>query len=419
MALTSSPEHPQPLRAIVGATKTWVERLGAVWVEGQIIELKRRAGLTQFLTLRDTAEDISVSVTTTAAVLDAAGPLVEGTVVAAWVKPTVWAASGRLSFECRDLRPTGEGRLLAAIEQRKRMLQAEGLFDPALKRRLPFLPRLIGLVTGAGSAAEKDVIENTLRRWPAARFDVRHTLVQGPQAVGQVIEAVAALDAAEGVDVIVIARGGGSLEDLLPFSDEALVRAVAACVTPVVSAIGHDIDNPILDLVADVRASTPTDAAKLIVPDAAEQARLVGQTRNRLRHAIASRIDADARRLADLRSRPVLRDPAAIVDVHVRNVADLRRRSTRAAQAMLVVQNERVGQLVSRARALSPNATVSRGYAILAHDGATVTSVADVRVGDAVDARVADGHLHLTVSAPHTTPPQAPPPQAPTPQEQP
>ncbi|MGB7963559.1 MAG: exodeoxyribonuclease VII large subunit, partial [Propionicimonas sp.] len=188
MALPSSPDAPQPLRVIVNTTKDWVERLGPVWVEGQLIEIKRRAGgVTQFLTLRDQLAEVSVTLSTPTAVLDSAGPLVEGTVVAAWVKPTVWTKSGSLTFECRELRPSGEGRLLAAIEQRKRMLQAEGLFNPVLKRRLPLLPRRIGLITGAGSAAERDVVENIARRWPAAVLEVRHTLVQGAQAVEQIV----------------------------------------------------------------------------------------------------------------------------------------------------------------------------------------------------------------------------------------
>ncbi|MFZ0529859.1 MAG: exodeoxyribonuclease VII large subunit, partial [Propionicimonas sp.] len=309
--LASSPEQPQPLRAVVAATKSWVERLNPIWVEGQLIEIKRRSGtVTQFLTMRDTLAEVSVTLSTSSAVLDAAGPLTEGTVVAAWVRPTVWSKSGSLTFECRELRPSGEGRLLAAIEQRKRMLQAEGLFDPALKKRLPFLPRRIGLVTGAQSAAERDVVENIGRRWPAAVLEVRHALVQGPQAVEQLIAAIRSLDAAAEVDVIIIARGGGSLEDLLPFSDEALVRAVFGCRTPVVSAIGHETDTPIVDLVADLRASTPTDAAKRVVPDAATETANLTAAIGRVRQAFTHRVGLEERRLAELRSRPVLRDPA-------------------------------------------------------------------------------------------------------------
>ena len=399
MALTSSPEQPQPLRAVVAATKNWVERLSPIWVEGQLIEIKRRAGVTQFLRMRDTLAEVSVTLSTSQAVLDAAGPLTEGTVVAAWVKPTVWSMSGSLTFECRELRPSGEGRLLAAIEQRKRMLQAEGLFDPARKQRLPFLPRRVGLVTGAQSAAERDVTENIARRWPAAVVETRHSLVQGPAAVEQLIDAIRALDTHAEVDVIIVARGGGSLEDLLPFSDEALARAVFACRTPVVSAIGHETDTPILDLVADVRASTPTDAAKRVVPDAAAEAQLVASALGRVRTAIVGRLDAETRRLADLRSRPVLRDPSAILTGHNERLQQARERLARAIDARLREEQVGLRHAIERVRALSPQATLQRGYAILTDtDEGTVDRVAATEPGAALIARLADGRLGLTVT---------------------
>lgn len=399
MALTSSPEHPQPLRTIVAATKDWVERLNPIWVEGQLIEIKRRSGPTQFLVMRDTLMEVSVSISTSQAVLDAAGPLTEGTVVAAWVKPTVWTKNGALTFECRELRPSGEGRLLAAIEQRKRMLQAEGLFDPARKRRLPFLPRRIGLITGAGSAAERDVVTNVANRWPAAVIETRHTLVQGPLAVEQIIEALRSLDAAYDVDVIVIARGGGSLEDLLPFSDESLARAVFTCGTPVVSAIGHETDTPIIDLVADVRASTPTDAAKRVVPDAAEQAQQVALAIGRVRQAIVARVQTEQRRLDDLRSRPVLRDPSASVDGHVERLVLARERLNRALDTRLREEAIGLAHTIERVRGLSPRATLQRGYAILTDaDGAGVTTVTATRPQATLTARLADGSLGLVVT---------------------
>ncbi|MGC3994196.1 MAG: exodeoxyribonuclease VII large subunit [Propionicimonas sp.] len=407
--LASSPEQPQPLRVVVNLTKEYVDRLNAVWVEGQLIEIKRRSGtVMQFLTLRDTLAEVSVSISTTQAVLDAAGPITEGTVVAAWVKPTLWLKSGSLVFECRELRPSGEGRLLAMVEQRKRMLQAEGLFDVARKRRLPFLPRRIGLVTGAQSAAERDVVENIARRWPAAVVEVRHSLVQGPAAVEQLIEAIRSLDAAPEVDVIIVARGGGSLEDLLPFSDEALARAVFACRTPVVSAIGHETDTPILDLVADLRASTPTDAAKRVVPDAAAEAQLVARALGQVRSAIVARVDAESRRLGELRSRPVLRDPSAVIDGHAERLQLARERLARAVDARL--REERLGltHAIERVRGLSPRATLQRGYAILTDtEGRTVDRVAATSAGAALTARLADGHLDLAVTAvtedPHPT----------------
>lgn len=398
MALTSSPESPQPLRVIVGATKEWVERLNPVWVEGQLIEIKRRAGATQFLTLRDKLAEVSVRLSTSAMVLDQAGPLTEGTIVAAWVKPTVWVGSGQLTFECRELRPSGEGRLLAAIEQRKRMLQAEGLFAPDRKRRLPFLPRRIGLVTGADSAAERDVLENTARRWPAVRFEVRHAAMQGPAAVEQIMDALRVLEQHPEVDVIIVARGGGSLEDLLPFSDEALVRAVFALRTPVVSAIGHETDNPILDLVADLRASTPTDAAKRVVPDVTTELTGIAQARARSRQAVVNRIGHEQRRLAELRSRPVLRDPAASLTAHDERLAQLRGRLHRAAAAVLRDDARQVEHLISRIRAMSPQATLQRGYAIVSRGAETITSTAQTAPGEALTVQFVNGRIGVDVT---------------------
>ena len=399
MPLPNSPDSPQPLREIVRHTKEWVERLGAVWVTGQLIEIKRRAGATQFLTLRDTIADVSVRLSTSAAVLDAAGPLTEGTVVAAWVKPTVWMGSGQLTFECRELRPTGEGRLLAAIEQRKRMLQAEGLFSAERKRRLPFLPRRIGLVTAANSAAERDVLENVRRRWPAAQFEVRHAAMQGPFAVEQILGSLGELEADPEVDVVVIARGGGSLEDLLPFSDEALVRAVFAMRTPVVSAIGHETDTPILDLVADLRASTPTDAAKRIVPDVERELAGLAQARTRLFNAVATRVSHEQRRLAELRSRPVLRDPAAPVAAHQERLTGLRQRLQRAIAATVSAEARQVDHLISRVRAMSPQATLQRGYAIVSRDHTTITAVGQTGVGDRLTVQLVDGRIGVDVTS--------------------
>lgn len=399
MALTSSPEQPQPLRTVVAALKGWVERTGPVWVEGQVIQVKRRAGYAvHFLTLRDKLAEVSVQVSVSTAVLDAAGPVPEGTLVAAHVRATVFPGSGSLTFECRDLRPSGEGRLLAHLEQRKRALQAEGLFDPALKKRLPFLPRAIGLVTGKDSAAERDVTENVLRRWPGARIVTRHALVQGQQAVEQVTDALRALERSGEVDVIIIARGGGSLEDLLPFSDETLVRAVHACSVPVVSAIGHEPDVPILDLVADVRASTPTDAAKLVVPDAAEEARIIATGRDRLRDAVARRVRTEQDRLDALRSRPVLSDPSGAITLQSERLAEVRGRLRRGVERALEREGDFLASALARVRALSPRATLERGYAILTtDDGRTVASIHDVEPDETIVARLLDGDIAAAV----------------------
>lgn len=396
--MDSSPDQPQALGRVVQAVKGWVERCGNVWVEAQVIEINQRSGVTQFLTLRDVNAEVSASVTTTRAVLDAAGPITQGATVTALLRPTVWSTSARLSFQASEIRPSGEGRLLAQLEQRKRLLQAEGLFDPRRKKRLPFLPRGIGLVTGRDSAAERDVLSNVTNRWPGARIVVRHALVQGPGAAAEVMTALAALDADPEVDVIIIARGGGSLEDLLPFSDEGLVRAVAACRTPVVSAIGHEPDTPILDLVADLRASTPTDAAKRVVPDLADERRALDQTTARLRQAIGARVQHEQRWLDQVRTRPVLQDPTAGFAVHRERLDGLRARLDTAIDRRIEREETSLLHALQRVRAMSPKATLDRGYAILL-DGAgqSVGSVHEVDDGDDLLAYVADGQLVLEV----------------------
>ncbi|MDR0837257.1 MAG: exodeoxyribonuclease VII large subunit [Propionibacteriaceae bacterium] len=396
--LGGAAECPDSLAHVVDLLKGWVDRLGWIWVEAQVIELRRRAAPTQFLTLRDAGRNISASVTCSRAVLDAAGPLTEGTTVTARLKPRVWADRASLSFECSEIRISGEGRLLAMLEELKRKLQAEGLFDSLRKKRLPYLPRGIGLITGADSAAERDVLTNVWLRWESANILVRHTLVQGPSAAAEVMDALAAFDADERVDVIVIARGGGSLEDLLPFSDEGLVRAVAAARTPVVSAIGHEPDTPILDLVADLRASTPTDAAKRIVPDVAEERAGLEYALERLRGAVTARVAAEQASLDQLRSRPVLANPLAGFEVHFERMAALRDRLRSAAARAVADEQSAVTHTLAQVRAMSPMATLERGYAIVTSGDATsVTSVGDVRPGDAIGIYVADGEITANV----------------------
>ena len=384
---------------IARAVRGWVERLGAVWVEAQLIEINRRSGTrTIFLTLRDKLAEVSVSATVSPITLDSAGPLAEGATVVARIKPTFFESSGRFVFSCDAITPIGEGRLLARLEQTKRLLQAEGLFAPALKKSLPFLPRAVGLVTGAGSAAERDVVENARRRWPAVRIITRYALVQGPQACEQIIAAVEQLDRHPEVDVIVIARGGGSVEDLLPFSDEGLIRAVAACRTPVVSAIGHESDSPILDLVADHRASTPTDAAKRIVPDVADEAARVAQARQRMIQAVSGLVGRQQEFLNSLRSRPVLLDPAGSFARRYEQLADLRHRSDRAIGSTIGRESALVGHQLARVRAMSPQATLERGYSILLdQQGTAVRSVNQVTSEDDLLAQLADGQLMIKV----------------------
>jgi len=398
MAITSSPERPVPLREVATAVKGWVERLGTIWVSAQVIELSRKTGAIHFLTLRDTSEEVSVSVTLSTAVLDAAGSVSEGMAVTAQLKPTMWLKSGRLSYECFDLRPTGEGQLLAQIEHLKRLLHAEGLFDSKLKRRLPVLPHLIGLITAKDSAAERDVVVNVGLRWPAASIQTRYCLMQGSTSASQVIEAVADLDADPEIDVIVIARGGGSVEDLLPFSNEALARAVAAARTPIVSAIGHEVDTPVLDLVADLRASTPTDAARRIVPDAREEHDHLKHCRARMTAAVLSFVTTEQESLKQTLDRPVVRDPVSRFDVYSSQVMSLRLNLNKAASIRIDTELAQISKATALVHSLSPQSVLTRGYAILVDaDGATISSTKTAMIGSSLTALVRDGILAVTV----------------------
>ena len=260
-------------------------------------------------------------------------PLAQGARVVLQAKPVFWTQRGSLMLDARQIRPVGVGELLARVEHLKRLLASEGLFDVDRKRPLPFLPRTVGLICGRAGAAEKDVVENARRRWPTVRFAIREVAVQGGSAVQEVMAALQELDADPGVDVIVIARGGGSVEDLLPFSNEALIRAVAAARTPVVSAIGHDVDTPLLDHVADWRASTPTDAGKAVVPDAQAERHGIRQSRDRGRRAVHARIASERRHLTALRSRPVMARPVAMIDARRQELDALTDRAHRRVVA--------------------------------------------------------------------------------------
>ncbi|HEY7225699.1 MAG TPA: exodeoxyribonuclease VII large subunit [Micromonosporaceae bacterium] len=393
--------EPLPVRVVSQKIGAWITRLGWVWVDGQVAQITRRPGnQTVFLTLRDPAADISLTVTAHRDVLDAGAPgLAEGARIIAHARPDFYPNRGTLSLRADEVRQVGLGELLARLERLKKQLAAEGLFDPSRKRRPPFLPGRVGLVTGRASAAERDVLTNARRRWPAVEFRVIPVAVQGPSAVTQIVEALARLDEDPSVEVIILARGGGSVEDLLPFSDETLCRAVFACHTPVISAIGHETDVPLVDFVADVRASTPTDAAKRAVPDLSEEVLLVETARRRLDRAITQRIDREQQRLDALRSRPVLVAPTTLVDQHVLAVAGLRSR----AHVMLTHRLERaeseVAHTLARLRSLSPLATLERGYAVVRRvvDGAVVRAPGAVAVGEDLRVRLAEGELAARV----------------------
>ena len=399
MGLDNSAEAPLPVRTVARSIADWVGRLGRVWVEGQVTQLNRRPG-TVFLTLRDPVADVSLAVTCSRGVCEAViPPLSEGDRVVVHAQPLVHLLRGSLQLQALEIRPVGVGELLARLERLKGVLRAEGLFDADRKKPLPFLPRSVGLITGRASAAERDVLENARRRWPAVRFDVRAVAVQGHLAVQECIAAVVALDRAPEVDVIVIARGGGSVEDLLPFSDEALCRAVAACRTPVVSAIGHEPDSPLLDAVADVRCSTPTDAGKRVVPDYAEEVARVRQLRDRARRVATATVDRERARIDNLRSRPVLAEPATLIAGRAADVTALRARARRCTAAALDRAGHDLDHTRARVVALSPQATLKRGYAVVQDTaGSVLREPATVAAGDVLRIRLAAGELAATVS---------------------
>lgn len=395
MPAANSADTPWPVRTVARKIGEWVARLGEVWVEGQVTQLSTRSG-TCFLVLRDTSADISVSVTCRRDVLP--DPLGEGARVVLRARPDFYLGRGSLSLRATEIRPVGIGELLARLEKLKKLLAAEGLFDIGRKRQLPFLPRAVGLVTGRASAAERDVLTVARQRWPGVAFRVENCAVQGPNAAAEVIGAIRRLDADPDIEVVVVARGGGSVEDLLPFSDEALCRAVAACRTAVVSAIGHEPDSPLLDHVADVRAATPTDAAKRVVPDVVEEARRVGQLRDRLRRTTRARITAEQQWLDAARSRPVLADPGQLLRSRVADCDVVRDRLRRQIRQRVGAALTDLSHARARVTALSPAATLNRGYAVVQQqDGRVLLDEDDAASGDRLRVRLAIGRLDVTV----------------------
>lgn len=393
----NSAEQPWPVRSVAVKVMQWIERLGSIWVEGQLTQINLRPGTrTAFLVLRDPSADMSLSVTCDPDLIRRSPvPLQEGSRVVVYGKLTFFTGRGTISLRVTEIRAVGVGELLARIERLKALLAAEGLFDPRLKRPLPFLPGVVGLITGRASAAERDVLTVARNRWPAVRFEVRNTAVQGPTAVPQILDALTELDRDPAVEVIVLARGGGSVEDLLPFSDEALCRAVVAARTPIVSAIGHEPDNPLCDLVADVRAATPTDAAKRVVPDAAAELALVRELRARSAAALRGWVDRETRALQQLRSRPVLADPLREIDRRTEEIERLRGAARRCAEHLIRTESTTTRHLREQLTAVGPAATLARGYAVVqrvtGQERHVVRSIEDAPAGSQLRIRVADG----------------------------
>ncbi len=412
-AADTTRDNPWPLRRLTQNIKIYVDRMSPLWVEGQVVQYNPRPGSRMaFFTLRDTESDTSMTVTAFPNVITAIGAgFEEGVKVVARVKPVFWERSGSLNLQAAEVHLQGLGDLLAQIERLRQRLAAEGLFDTDRKKPLPFLPRVIGLVCGRNAKAKDDVIVNASARWPGARFEVREVAVQGQYAVREVTQAIAELDSFPQVDVIVVARGGGSVEDLLPFSDEALVRAAAQASTPLVSAIGHEGDAPLLDYVADYRASTPTDAARRIVPDLAQELEGLAGASQAMRNAIERRLAQERYNLDLLVSRPIFLAPAATLEPH-RTFIDSALTSLRTqVERRLNSERQSILQASATLQALSPQATLERGYSMLRlPSGELVRDASQVPKGTLVEGILAQGRLVAQVvgSTPVTQAPDSP-----------
>ena len=396
----TSSESPAPVRVVSEALKEYIDRLGPIWIEGEISELNERSGGMAFMRLRDTSSDMSISVMCYNSVLATAQPLPANARVVIHAKPSWFTKNGSLTMSAKEIRQVGVGELLARLEALKEKLALEGLFNSDRKVKLPLLPRTVGLICGRNTDAEKDVVENARRRWPAVQFEIREVAVQGAAAVVEVSQALQELEANPLVDVIIITRGGGSFEDLLPFSDESLVRLAASCKTPIVSAIGHEKDAPLLDLVADYRASTPTDAAKRVVPDIAQEISDIEKLRDRALRSLVARLDFESQQISQLRNRPVMKDPMVMVSTRRDELKALRDRALRGFASLIEIEKKELKGVRDHLRSLSPQSTMDRGYAVVQlTDGKILRDATKLKAGTALRIRVAKGETGATVTA--------------------
>jgi exodeoxyribonuclease VII large subunit len=396
----TSSESPAPVRVVSEALKEYIDRLGPIWIEGEISEINERSGGMAFMRLRDTSADMSISVMCYKSVLATAQPLPANARVVIHAKPSWFTKNGSLTMSAKEIRQVGVGELLARLEALKEKLALEGLFNSDRKVKLPLLPRTVGLICGRNTDAEKDVVENARRRWPAVQFEIREVAVQGAAAVVEVSQALQDLEANPLVDVIIITRGGGSFEDLLPFSDESLVRLAASCKTPIVSAIGHEKDAPLLDLVADYRASTPTDAAKRVVPDIAQEISDIEKLRDRALRSLVARLDFESQQISQLRNRPVMKDPMVMVTTRRDELKALRDRALRGFASLIEIEKKELKGVRDHLRSLSPQSTMDRGYAVVQlTDGKILRDATKLKIGTALRIRVAKGETGATVTA--------------------
>ncbi len=384
---------PVSVRYVTERIGQIIDDLPELWIEGELSEINVRPGSpTIFMRLRDTSADMSISIKCFKNVFDSVAPLEQNARIVIRSKPQWWSKNGSLAFQVNELRKVGEGELLARLEALKNKLALEGLFDESRKLPLPFLPNKVGLICGRNSDAGKDVVENAKRRWPSVQFEIREVAVASAAAVSEVSEALLELDVDPNVDVIIITRGGGNFEDLLPFSDESLLRLVANAKTPIVSAIGHEKDSPLLDLVADWRASTPTDAGKKVVPDMEEELTKISNLRDRADRRINDLVVLEMTKIAGLMQRPVMREPMIMVTSREEIIKGIRIRGWRSTDSAISHAKSEIKQIAARVRTLSPQATLDRGYAVVQKpDGSIVRAAKDLAKGDGLELRLADG----------------------------
>lgn len=393
----SSELSPWSVSNFTSSLKDWITKLGNVWVEGQISQISPKKDVF-FGELRDLVADKGFSIHSRRPdVLNTISELAAGDRVVALVHPDFWERSGKTSMDVLAIRKVGLGELLERIERLRQQLIKEGLTLAERKQPLPFLPNLIGLITGANSDAEKDVLQNAKLRWPEVRFKIQHTPVQGDKAAAEIIKAIQALDADSEVDVIILTRGGGSFQDLLVFSDEQVVRAVANCKTPIVSAIGHENDRPLTDEVADFRASTPTDAAKNVVPDVVDERKKISIALERIALRVVGYVQNQLELILGIRTRPVFANPFTIVDERSLNITQLLTTLKSQTKNFLDKEQLQIAGLRGQVRALSPKLTLDRGYAVVRNlkDG-LVTDPKKVSKGEKLKVTLAGGDLGVT-----------------------
>ena len=395
-----SPEEAIQVKDASRALSEVISSMPSVWIEGQITSIKIRPGSDWvFVDLRDVSAEATLNVVFNRSVLDDAPSEIEsGQRVLVHGKPEFWMNRGSLVFRARRIQPVGLGELMIALEKLKQQLLKEGLFAPEKKKPIPFLPKKIGLICGRASAAMKDVMENTRLRWPGIKFDVHEVAVQGVKSSSEVRAALAQLNAENEVEVIVITRGGGSFEDLLPFSDEMLLRAVAASNIPVISAIGHEQDNPLLDYVADLRASTPTDAASKLVPDLEDEIELIDDWVFRMREIIANRIEREQTSLERLLEKSALDSPKEFIQSHRDVIIELKTNLRNLISTKIYTEQTWFKPRLAQLRTLSPLSTLARGFALVQkNDGKLVRKESDVKAGDLLKIRLEKDSLQAEV----------------------